>query len=55
MPWKRSPPAWLGEGMKPLPRVYIFASGQIIPVSQKSYANLPLVKLGQLAGSTATI
>ena len=47
------PPAWFGEGMNPLPNVYIFANGQIIPVSQKSYANFPLVKLGQDAGSTA--
>ena len=27
MPWYRRPPAWLAEGMKPLPRVYIFARG----------------------------
>ena len=25
MPWYRRPPAWFGAGMKPLPRVYIFA------------------------------
>ena len=55
MPWKRRPPAWLGEGMKPLPSVYILARGQIMPVSQKSYANTPRVKLGQEAGSTAMI
>ena len=39
--------------MKPLPRVYIFASGVTLPVSQKSYANLPRVREGQLMGSTA--
>ena len=53
MPWYRRPPAWLAEGMKLLPRVYILARGQTLPVSQKSYANLPRVKLGQEAGSTA--
>ena len=35
--------------------MYIFASGVIIPVSQKSYANVPLVKLGHDAGSIAMI
>ena len=30
-------------------------SGVKWPVSPKSYANLPFVRLGQLAGSTATI
>ena len=39
--------------MKSQPRVYIFAIGQIFPVSQKSYANTPRVRLGQDAGSTA--
>ena len=55
MPWNLSPPAWFGEGMNWLPKVYIFARGQTIPVSQKSYAYLPLVSDGQEAGSTATI
>ena len=36
MPWYRRPPAWLGEGMKSAPSVYILASGVILPVSQKS-------------------
>ena len=36
MPWYRRPPAWLAEGMKPEPRVYILARGQTMPVSQKS-------------------
>ena len=31
------------------------ASGQTIPVSQKSYTYLPRVRLGQEAGSTAMI
>ena len=55
MPWYRRPPAWLAEGIKPLPRVYILAMGQILPVSQKSYLNTPRVRLGQEAGSTAMI
>ena len=29
-------PAWFGEGIKELPSVYIFCSGQTMPVSQKS-------------------
>ena len=43
------------EGIKSLPSVYIFARGVTMPVSQKSYANFPLVRLGQDAGSTAII
>jgi hypothetical protein len=34
MPWNRRPPAWSAEGMKPLPRVYIFDRGHTLPVSQ---------------------
>ena len=36
IPWNLSPPAWFEDGMKLHPSVYIFARGQIIPVSQKS-------------------
>ena len=53
IPWYLKPPAWLAEGMYSQPSVYIFANGQIFPVSQKSYAYFPLVNDGQDAGSTA--
>ena len=39
-----------------IPRSSTFKNfGVILPVSQKSYANFPLVKEGHDAGSTATI
>ena len=37
----------VGAGMKPLPVVYIFCQRVYLPVSQKSYANLLRVRLGQ--------
>ena len=52
-PWYRSPPACTGAGTNVCPSVYIGTSGVISPVSPKSYANWPLVSVGQAAGSVA--
>ena len=53
MPWYRSPPAWNGGGTKVEPSVCIFTSGVRCPVSPKSKAYRPFVRLGHAAGSTA--
>ena len=53
-PWYRSPPACTGAGTNVCPSVNIGTSGVVSAVSPKSYANFPLVSVGQAAGSQAT-
>ena len=53
VPWYRRPPAWMRGGTKVWPRVCIFTSGVISPVSPKSYSYRPWVIEGTDVGSTA--
>ena len=55
MPWYRRPPAWLAEGMKPQPSVYIRAMGGVMRPVSRSHRHIPRVSEGQEAGSTAMI